>query len=65
MDPNATLNEMRRLACTDDEIRELTPREAYRLAELVAALDAWMVSGGFPPTDWDPRRIREQARNSR
>lgn len=60
MDPNANLEEMRRLAdqiiaadgCDDARI---PPNAAERLAELVQALDAWISKGGFLPRDWQPK----------
>lgn len=55
MDPNANLNEQRRLA-ESIHSGELTEAEqadaAERLADLVEALDQWIVNGGFLPSEW-------------
>ena len=58
MDPNANLDEMRKLAaailydqgCGDPY--ESSNAQAERLAELVQALDEWIANGGFLPNDW-------------
>ena len=56
MDPNANLEEQRRLVAqiNKDRDEEKVPSEhdAYRLAELVEALDGWISRGGFLPRDW-------------
>jgi hypothetical protein len=55
MDPNATLNDIRKTvkAITDAHDRdECCPTDAIRLAELVEALDNWIVNGGFLPDAW-------------
>lgn len=60
MDPDANLEEQRRLVDLIDELdgamgienmRELTTA-AFRLAELVRALDEWLVKGGHKPARW-------------
>jgi hypothetical protein len=57
MDPDANLEELRRLIqeqeyiSRSEEIGDLYDR-AERMAELIQALDEWMVKGGFPPTAW-------------
>ena len=62
MDPNANLEEQRKLAAHiirtvdtagGDEF-DLT-EEAERLAELVQALDEWLAGGGFLPEPWRPQ----------
>lgn len=46
MDPDATLRELRNIVnCPDDFTVEYA-------AELFAALDDWLSSGGFKPADW-------------
>ena len=67
MDPNANLQEQRKLAARllelpADELGNYTPAEqseAYfaglRLAELVEALDQWITKGGFLPDGWQRR----------
>lgn len=66
MDPNANLAEQReiaqRLLPDNDQQRLLSrqrsgaiERDAARLAELVVALDEWLVKGGFSPTAWVER----------
>lgn len=59
MDPNANLEEMRRLAgkLLADEF-EIDSADAERLAELVQALDAWISKGGFLPRDWQREGLR-------
>jgi hypothetical protein len=56
MDPDATLAELRRLV-TEYRYRTqlLLPadeRDVDRIVELIAALDEWLASGGFPPDVW-------------
>lgn len=62
MDPNATLDELlaltRSLLNTPDadgvaESR-LDPADAIRAAELVEALDGWLMMGGYLPRRWQP-----------
>lgn len=53
MDPNCNLDEMLQLAKTissDGWVPD--PQQAERLAELVVALDGWIMKGGFRPTRW-------------
>jgi hypothetical protein len=57
MDPNANLEEQRRLvkllldgSITTDRARSVS---AHRLAELVSALDEWLTHGGFLPRAWE------------
>lgn len=57
MDPNANLEEQRRLAkqilsAGRGPKQNLTLDRAHRLAELVEALDEWISGGGFLPADW-------------
>ena len=68
MDPDTNLEEQRLLAASiiekidtsyDDEtdslpreVEEDVIRDANRLAELVQALDTWLVRGGFLPKEW-------------
>lgn len=63
MDPNATLEEMRRISKEILEARhdqEMTPGERFRsietsatrLAELSQGLDEWLLKGGFLPKEW-------------
>lgn len=66
MDPNANLREQRELVqsihalidgCNEDgtmtrESEESLMHDASRLAELVEALDTWIMRGGFIPDDW-------------
>src|SRR5258705_7165069 len=70
MDPEANLREQRRLGadmnkirdnCTDDGQLTVQQRvdlehDAYRLAELVEALEGWIASGGFLPKAWKATR---------
>jgi hypothetical protein len=62
MDPNANLEELRRLAAEilnmtveqmgETETGDLMAR-ATRLAELIEALDGWLTKGGFLPSAWN------------
>ena len=58
MDPDANLDEQKRLAkellVKDADCRcgNIDPEKAERLAELVLALDEWITKGGFPPKAW-------------
>jgi hypothetical protein len=61
MDPNATLEEMLRLAtdiqgqednAPEDAENFIDSTDAARLAELVISLDHWIQNGGFLPKDW-------------
>ena len=66
MDPNANLEEQRRLVqelltcdhlegddfCEDCRTCHLCANAAARLAELALALDEWISKGGFLPRDW-------------
>lgn len=66
MDPNANLEEQRRIAArilqwtvedAEDGAGELHA-DACRLAELVEALDGWLSKQGFLPSDWAKGRTR-------
>ena len=54
MDPDANLEEQRRIVARmlDNEENEDYLTDAQRLAELVQALDEWIVRGGFLPEEW-------------
>ncbi len=56
MDPNANLEEQRRLRekITRDlgVCNTVLPRDIEKFVELVAALDEWISEGGFLPCDW-------------
>jgi len=63
MDPNANLGELLRLVESFNEDRDdPTPlddtllddfrADAWRMAELVEALDGWIRGGGFLPSAW-------------
>lgn len=54
MDPNANLEELRRLAYAAVELSE--DADAVRLAELVLALDSWLLKGGAFPKAWTAPR---------
>lgn len=64
MDPNANIREQLELvgrlrALTNDDIpiegrAEAIARAAARLADLVEALDRWLLTGGFLPARWMP-----------
>lgn len=55
MDPNATLEEMKRIAgqiANDGLSTSVIIEKAYRLAELTLMLDEWIARGGALPFDW-------------
>lgn len=58
MDPNETLREIRTL---NKRVYSLAVNgrpdeyDVQRLCELFMALDDWILSGGFAPTDWQWR----------
>lgn len=55
MDPNANLKQQLELAAEIirlSEADEDASNEAFDLAELVEALNAWITSGGFLPEAW-------------
>ena len=55
MDPNATLEEMRRLMhaiLNEVSTAQEDFANAERLAELVEAMDGWLSRGGFLPRSW-------------
>lgn len=61
MDPNANLKEqlliVEQLRAADHACDEALVMElSSRLCDLVVALDSWIRSGGFLPTDWQDAR---------
>lgn len=56
MDPNANLEETRRLTARIladfDAERPVCSADAARLADLAQALDEWISRGGFLPVEW-------------
>jgi hypothetical protein len=58
MDPDATLKALRELAAqtTHGLDSESLSVIAYQQAELFAALDQWLQSGGFLPDAWAQNR---------
>ncbi len=60
MDPNANLEEQRKLAHRLLNKEELPDYDiatlGLRLAELVLALDEWLYKGGFYPKRWKENR---------
>lgn len=60
MDPDANLKEQRELAASLLDEEGMHPAELFaaatRLAELVQALDEWILKGGFLPADWAESR---------
>jgi hypothetical protein len=63
MDPEANLKDQRRLA---ERILngDGSESDAYRLAELVEALDEWIAKGGFLPARWKRQRAEHRSRRS-
>jgi hypothetical protein len=58
MDPNANLEEQRRLTeliLSCGNWADANASDCTRLAELVQALDEWLCKGGFLPKAWTPR----------
>jgi hypothetical protein len=60
MDPNANLDQQLRLATQMIEDGEsgmgIELIDADRLAELVLALDEWIMKGGALPSRWAPKK---------
>lgn len=62
VDPNANIEEQRKLAAeivemmADCRCGNIDMEKPQRLAELVDALDGWLVSGGFLPKRWEANR---------
>lgn len=52
MDPTANLKEQLELATQLIDTGEDVANRSYRLAELVLALNEWILKGGFLPTPW-------------
>jgi hypothetical protein len=52
MDPNANLEEQRRIVARILAAETANHYDAARLADLVEALDAWISKGGFLPETW-------------
>src|SRR5216683_3857489 len=75
MDPDANLIEQRAVTRDIMKIWDVCPEDgnftaeqetelvhhAYRLAELVQALDEWIRSGGFLPAGWQKGWIRDRS----
>jgi hypothetical protein len=59
MDPNANLEEQRRLVNAINDARDnetdVDQDDIWRLAELCEALDGWISNGGFLPHAWSVR----------
>jgi hypothetical protein len=66
MDPTECLREILELAHEilqndDDPVETFTGHEPVRLAELVEALNDWILKGGFLPESWqDKRHVLQQ-----
>ena len=60
MDPEANLEEQRRLVKSINKARDneqdVDQDDIHRLAELVEALDEWISRGGFLPSPWSKGR---------
>src|SRR5438132_106185 len=63
MDPNATLEEIRRLV-RRGRFQDLSPIGSHRLVELVEGLDRWLAGGGFLPRSWEEGIVRPATRPS-
>jgi hypothetical protein len=55
MDPEANLYEMRELVDSGME-NPISADQAQRALELFAALDHWLMKGGYFPADWEAGR---------
>ena len=55
MDPNVNLSEQRRIVARH-AAGTATADDYARLADLVEALDVWLMRGGFLPSDWTVTR---------
>lgn len=56
MDPDANLEELRRLAAECLANADTRDPNAVRMAELIEALDGWCKGGGSLPRDWQKHR---------
>ena len=58
MDPTANLEEQREITARmlDEESEHIDTGDAVRLAELVQALDEWIIGHGFLPQEWADSR---------
>lgn len=60
MDPDENLKELRELTANfeENDSQETYPssRDAYRIVELIEALDEWIKKGGFLPAEWQAAR---------
>jgi hypothetical protein len=65
MDPNENIREQRRIATElidgGEHTSEVWIEKAVRLAELVHALDTWILLGGFLPDGWQIAQKRANA----
>ena len=64
MDPSATLTEIRELLINGEignRYAEESCDQARRLAELIEALDGWIIKGGVLPKDWAQAYVRAVA----
>lgn len=54
MDPNANLERLRELVerSLDRDSVGLSTRDVFEAFELFTALDEWLSSGGFLPSEW-------------
>ncbi len=55
MDPNATLEQIRKLSAIADGFPEES-ETLHQLADLIRSLDQWLSTGGFLPRDWQQGR---------
>lgn len=68
MDPTANLKEQLELAATliaaaeagqEDAPMPFVMTDVLRLAELVMALNSWLVNGGWPPRQWHSIKVNK------
>ncbi len=52
MDPNATLEKMRRLLAEREDGQWQDYDDADMFADAFESLDTWLTNNGFPPRDW-------------
>lgn len=59
MDPDAALDEIRRIIARVDADDTDAGEDYERLVNLIDGLDAWMSRGGFPPRLWRREKADE------
>ena len=62
MDPNAALDEIRRICEHNKNCHYSDMNDFDRLCDLIEGLDQWLIRGGFLPYAWGLKYERNQTR---